>query len=209
MNSTGNWEHVGKMIAAWLEAEDRWIMGRDLELAIRTVSSKDIIRNFKLMLYKEYQNSPQTKRVEEQLKAAQKDQHGHELLTEFLKYIWNDIHTYVNKELLDDYPDRAQYENIVYISVPALATPDATKRLRAAAIHAGLPRVEFVPEPLCAAATVLEEVLPRLNSVSLPYNYIFTFDANSDTAGGEECADSRLWGRYNGRVVLQPTHCQC
>lgn len=160
-------------MAAWHGG--RWICGRELELEMQAVPSHKIIRNFKLMLYAQHEDSPQTRKVKEQLRAARKNEH--QLLTEFLRYLWGDIRLYVDNELLVDDDDRDQYEELVYISVPALATPDATKKLRAAAVEAGLPRVEFLSEPLCAGACVLEEQLRgpgRLTSVC-PSGQPFTY----------------------------------
>jgi molecular chaperone DnaK (HSP70) len=157
--SNGSHDYVGPTIAAWHKSGHKsdWIVGRELQSNMQEVPIHKIIKNFKLLLYDAHQESPQTREVKAQLRKARKN--AHQLFTAFLDYVWKDITDYVDKELLTGQMHREQCENLVYISVPMLATPTATRQLKAAAREARLPRVQFLFEPLCAGACVLEEVI--------------------------------------------------
>ena len=155
--STGSQDYVGPTIAAWHNGD--WIMGRELKSNMQEVPDHKIIKNFKLLLYGPHQDSPQTRKVRAQLRTARKT--THQLFTEFLRYVWKDMRAFVDKELLTGQIRREHCENLIYISVPMLATPTATAQLKAAAHDAGLPRVQFLLEPLCAGACVLEEVIRK------------------------------------------------
>lgn len=136
-------------------------MGKELQERMQDVSPDKIIRHFKIALYDPHKESPQVRRVQEQL--AEVDQTLDQLLVAFFAYVWNDIWTYINKEILRKSRKPGLSETLVYITVPMLVTPDAIERLKVAAVEAGVPNVLFLHEPLCAGATVLEEVIRKGN----------------------------------------------
>jgi molecular chaperone DnaK (HSP70) len=152
-----------------------WFIGDDLERRQSEIPEDKIISCFKLLLYDPHQHTKQAQRVHKQLLEA--GQTLHDLLVASLDFIWKQIWSYIETELLHSVPSIHDYETMVYISVPKLVTPQATKQLKNAARAVGLPRVRFVYESLCAASCGLEEIvrkttwfsrLPRLVGSSVP-----------------------------------------
>jgi hypothetical protein len=148
------------MIAAWYD--DRWIIGFDVENYPGGIPEEFIIRNVKCLIYNQYKDSQRARRVQEQLKAA--GQSAEQLLTEIIRYVWNDALVFINGTLLRDLPDAHEYQPVVYFAVPQMATPEAGKQLAAAAEEAGLPGIRFVFEPMAAASCILEELLRSTSS---------------------------------------------
>jgi hypothetical protein len=158
-----NLELTGSTIAAWHrpygEPNNRWIVGKELEQMLQDVPPDKIIRQFKLALYDPHQESFEVLKVQQQLDEA--GQVLHQLLTAFLRYFWQQVWTYIDQELFPFTAQPELSETMVYITVPMLVTPNAIAQLKRAAIEANIPNVVFLYEPLCAGASVLDEVLSK------------------------------------------------
>ena len=150
LTADGNQSYVGSMIAAFHNGQ--WFVGRGVKANQEQISEDKIIRGFKLALY-DYADSKQVKLVNKQLDEAGKN--IGQLFTEVIRYAWNDAQAHFRREQRDI----TQHPSIVYLSVPKLASPRATKILQRAAMAAGLPCIRFVYEPMCAAACKLEKIV--------------------------------------------------
>jgi molecular chaperone DnaK (HSP70) len=202
MASDRNHDWVGPTIAAW--HEERWLLGKELQERMQDVSPHKIIRHFKIALYDPHKESSQVQRVQEQLDEA--GQTLDQLLLAFFKYVWDDVWMYINEEHLRRTHKPALSETLVYITVPMLVTPDAIGRLKRAAVEAGVPNVLFLHEPLCAGATVLEEVI-RKGNLDIPVSVGSLLvpmlqQANSTAFVVEQLhrPRTRLWRRDNGEI---------
>ena len=162
LTSNGTRDYVAPTIAAW---HGRWIFGKELEGMLHKVPSDKIIKQFKLALYDPHKDSIEARKVHRQLRDAGKQRH--ELLTQFLKHFWGQVWSCINEEFLRRNQGPKLSETLVYITVPMLITDDATTQLRGALTEAGIPNAFFLYEPLCAGASVLEEVI-RKGYIDIP-----------------------------------------
>ena len=148
---------ISQAIAAFHDG--KWLIGHDLEQQQNDIPEHKIISCWKLLLYESHKNTKQAQRVHQQLLEA--DQTLPDLLRATLAYVWKQTWIHINTEVL--HGDRSYDDSpiLAYISVPQLATPRATKLLKAASREAGIPRVRFVYEALCAGACIVEELVRK------------------------------------------------
>ena len=166
LTAPSNQECVAPAIAAFHEGD--WVIGHDVKFAQPQIPEEYVISGCKLLLYEQLKHTDQAQRVLRQLEEV--GQTLHDLLTATLKSVWGHIRTYIENEILFGDDNGSAYNTMVYISVPKLVTFNATQQLKNAAKAAGLPRIQFVYEPLSAGACVLEDITrkPRwFNRMSL------------------------------------------
>lgn len=149
-------EH-GTMVAAWHEGIFHFGYDLTTKKVSGAVPAHKLITGFKLLLYdrKQYRTSERVSRVRTRLQEAGKS--VDDLSAHALKSIWDGIFSWAAER--DVTIDRAS--TVVYLPVPLIVTPDATTTMSKAAMKAGLPRVRFVYEPLCAGVSILKTLLER------------------------------------------------
>jgi molecular chaperone DnaK (HSP70) len=167
---------ISSAIAAFHEGE--WIVGHDLEQRMNEIPEHKIISSFKLLLYDAHEKTKQAQRVRRQL--LQAEQTLQDLLTATLAFVWKQVWKHIETEVLHSDHSYDDYQTLVYISVPKLATPKATKQLKTASKAAGLPRVRFVYEPLCAGACILDELVRKSTWFSRMPRFVSPFSPTRD-----------------------------
>lgn len=117
------------------------------------IDPKNVIKLWKLLLYKPYQNSNLVKRIKKQLADLKIDLV--ELIAVHLNHVIQDAKKVVKQSILiggnfkegaDSLPTK------VFLSVPQMWKPPANRIMLQAAKRADIGPVELVYEPVCAAA---------------------------------------------------------
>lgn len=117
------------------------------------IPADKLIKGFKLLLYDEHTKTNQARMVRDQLRTAKKDLP--QLMEDCLKTIWGLILMEAAERLVEVDHNRT----VVYFPVPMLATSDTTMTIAKAAKRAGLPRVRFLYESLCAGVSILKALI--------------------------------------------------
>lgn len=159
--------HPGSLASSPENYDVLW--GHELEKRInnKTVELEDVIAFFKMALYDEFDDSPEVKLVREQLQRYGFNNFTEGmvfLLTEVFRSIWRDVLQSIHDmNLRQQWPDIAEYEKEVLITLPSLLAFRASNMMRMAATKAGLPRLRFVSEAAAASAYFLEKIVQNFH----------------------------------------------
>lgn len=144
---------VGRMVAAFHNNDFRFgssVMRKGTD----AVPADKLIKGFKLLLYETYKRSALVKKIEAQLREAEVSLVR--LLELVLGRIWAMICSSAERRGVKT--DRA----VIYLPIHLVATETATETMALAAKRAGLPRVRFAYEPLCAGISIVTTLLGEI-----------------------------------------------
>ena len=161
-------ETTGKMVAAY--HEDKFYFDEDLQREINAgeIDPAEVIHLPKVLLYDDHLDTAEAQEVDRLLKAA--DKLLEDLWTDRFKSIWFKVMDYVHTHSFGKSSEYVFWKQQVFISVPKTVTYQKTALLARAAKRASLPPIQFVWEPLCAAAYNLQSLIENndiFTSVSL------------------------------------------